>query len=71
MEIYNHADMTVLGLNCLPVHNFEISVYVYGWYASDGSVECPTISGDISYDHPISGQVYMLVCYQANYFPRL
>ena len=35
--------------------------------ASDGSVEFPTISGAISYDHMISGQVYMLVYSQFIY----
>ena len=29
---------------------------VYGWDASAGSVKCPTIAGDISYDHMISGK---------------
>ena len=47
MEINNHADTTVLGSNCLPIHHFEISVDVSGWYASSGSVKCPTISGVI------------------------
>ena len=44
---------------------------VSGWDASDGSVECPTISGDIAYDHPTSGQVYFLVYHQAIHCPRL
>ena len=44
-------------------------VYVSGWDGSDGSVECPTIYGDIEYDHPISGTVYMLVYHQAIHCP--
>ena len=55
MDIYYHADMTLLGSNCLPVHDFERSVDVSGWDASAGSVACPAISGAMAYDHPISG----------------
>ena len=61
MDIDNNTDTTVLGSNCLPVHDFERSVYVSGWDVISGSVECPAIYGAIEYDHPISGQVYMLV----------
>ena len=70
-ETDNHADKTVLGSNCLPVLNFERLVDISGWDASAGSVECTTISGAISYDHPISGQVYMLVYHQSIHCPRL
>ena len=61
MEIDDHADTTELVSNFLPIHYFERLVDVYGWYVRDGSVECPTISREIAYDYPISGQVYMLV----------
>ena len=44
---------------------------VSGWDASYGSVECPTISWSISYDHPTSGKIYMLVYHQAIHCPRL
>ena len=30
IDIDNHADKTVLGLNCLPIHDFEISIDVSG-----------------------------------------
>ena len=64
MEIDNHIDMMVLGLNCLHVHDFEKFVDVSVWNARSGSVECPTISEYIAYDHPISGKVYMLIYHQ-------
>ena len=70
-EINNHADMTVLGSNCLPVPYFERLVDVSVWDASAGSVECPTISGAIAYDHPISGKVYMLMYHQVIHCQRL
>ena len=71
MEIDNHVYTTVLGLNCLPVHYFEIPVDVSGWYANSGSVECLIISRAIAYNHPISGQVYMLVYHQIIHCERL
>ena len=71
MEINNHTDTIVLGTTCLPIHDFGRSVDVSGWDASAGSVKCPKISGAISYDHPISGQVYMLVYHQSIHCPRL
>ena len=61
IEIDNHADTKVLGSNFLPIHDFRKLAYVYGWYASAGSVKRPTISEAIAYDHPKSGKVYMLV----------
>ena len=70
-ETDNHADTTVLGSNYLPIHDFGISVDVSGWEAVSWSVECPTISGDIAYDHLTSEKVYMLVYHQAVHFPKL
>ena len=70
-DINNNADTTVLGSNLLTIHYFERLVDVSGWDASAGSVECPTISGAISYDHTSSGQVYMLVFHQAIHCPIL
>ena len=71
MEIDNHADMTVLGPNCIPVHYFERYVDVSEWYRSDEMFECPTISGAIAYGRRISGQVYMLVYHQVIHRERL
>ena len=45
MEIGNHSYMTVLGLNCLSVHDFDILVDVSGWDASSGSVDFPPSPG--------------------------
>ena len=64
MEMDNHEDTTVLGRNCLPIHDYSRPVDVSGWDSSQGSVECPTISGAVAYDHPITGQVFILVYHQ-------
>ena len=70
MDIDNHADTMVLGTNFLPIYDYGRSVDVYGWDVSAGSFECPTISGAIAYDHPISGKLYMLVYNQTIHCPR-
>ena len=61
MDIDNHAYKTILGSNLLPIKDFQILVDLSGWDANSRSFECPTVYGEISYDHPISGKVYMLV----------
>ena len=71
MEINNHLDTTVLILNFLPLHDFDISLDVSGWDASAGSFQCLNISGIIAYDHPNSGKVYMMVYYEVIHCPRL
>ena len=61
IEIDDHIDTTVLGSDCLPVHDFERSVDVSEWEASAEIVECPTFSRTIEYDYPISGKVCIFV----------
>ena len=69
-DIDINVHTTVLGSNCLPVHAFEISIYVSGQDASAGSVEGPTISGAVAYSYLVSGKVYMLVYHQVINFTR-
>ena len=57
--------------NFPPIRDFGRFVDVSGWDASDGGVECPTISGAIAYDQTISGKVYMFVYNQAIHCPIL
>ena len=64
MEIDNHADTTVLGRECLPFHDYEQPVDVVGYNPKLGSQQCPTISGAVAYDHPVTGQIYILEYHQ-------
>ena len=63
-----HADRTVLGRNCLLIQDFNKTVSLTGWNASAGATECWTVSGVVAYNHPITGQAYMLVFHQAIYY---
>lgn len=71
VEIDNHADTTVLGRNCLKIHDYGRSVKVTGYNPSVGTKTCSTISGAVAYDHPQTGQAYLLVFNQAIYAPHL
>ena len=57
LEIDSHADITVLGSNCLPIHDFGRSLDVSGLDTNAGSVDFPTIYRAIEYYHQTSGQV--------------
>ena len=61
----------MVGSNYLTINDFGRSVDVSVWDAISGSVECPTISGSIEYDHLTNGQVYMLLYHQDIHCPRL
>ena len=67
MELDTHADTTVLGQNCPLIQDFDKTVSVTGWDALAGATECRTVSGVVAYDHPVTGQAYMLVFHQLIY----
>ena len=71
MELDTHADTTVLGRNCLLIQDFDKTVSVTGWYALAGATKCRTVSGVVAYDHPVTGQAYMLVFHQAIYLESM
>ena len=61
MELDTYANTTVLGRHCLLILDFNKTVSVTGWDASAGATECRTVSGVVAYNHPVTGQAYMLV----------
>ena len=67
MQLDTHADTTVLGRHCLVVQDFNLPVGVPGWDSTLRTIECPTITGVVAYDHPTTGKTYMLVFNQAIY----
>ena len=36
-----------------------------GWDNSKGTIDCPTVTGVVAYDHPVLGQTFMFVFHQA------
>ena len=67
MELDTHANTSVLGKHCLVVQDFNQPVNVLGWDSKLGTIKCPTVTGVVAYDHPTTGQTFMLVFNQAIY----
>ncbi len=67
MELDTHADTTVLGRHCLVVQDFNQPVDVSGWDSKLCTIKCLIVTGMVAYDHPTTGQTYMLVFNQAIY----
>ena len=71
MEADSHADTTVVGRNALIIHDYGRPVRVSGYDPKDGTKEYRTVSAALAYEHPQTGQVYMLVIHQASEVPYL
>ena len=52
MELYAHANTSVLGNYCLIVHDFNRPVQVSGYDPTEGSREFDVVLAVISWDHP-------------------
>ena len=61
----------MLGQNCLLIQDFDKTVAVTGWDSLAGATKCWTVSGVVAYDHPVTGQAYMLVFHQAIYLESM
>ena len=72
-EINNHAETCVVGTKtALPIHYYDRTVQVHGYDEGVGEIEaCWTVSTVIAYDHPESGDTYMLVLHQAILIPQM
>ena len=72
-ELDSHADTSVVGQStALLIHDFMTPVHVHGYVQSVGqSANCRTVSAVVAYDHPMNGNVYMLVIHQAILIPEM
>ena len=71
VECDSHADTSVVGKEALIIHDYGRPVSVYSYDKEDGCKEYHTVSAADAYDHPQTGQVYMLVINQAIEIPHL
>jgi hypothetical protein len=67
MDLDTHAKNTVLGDCCLLIHDTGRKVDVLGFSIALGLIELPIVSGRVAYDHPIIGNVYIMVFHQVIY----
>jgi hypothetical protein len=64
-ELDSHADTSVVGKDtALMIHDFGRAVNVYGYNDTIGQARCKTISAVVAYDHPKTGDTYMLVTHR-------
>ena len=66
-KLDNHADTCVVGTKTAPlIHYYTRTVKVHGYNEEVGEIEaCQMVSAVIVYDHPESGDTYMLVLHQS------
>ena len=72
-ELDSHADTSVVGWDtALLIHDYETPVRVQGYNGDVGErSNCRIVSAVVAYDHPASGDVYMLVIHQAILIPSM
>ena len=73
MELDSHADTSVVGRDtALLIHDYETPVRVPGYNEDGGGrSNCHIVSAVVAYDHPASGEVYMLVIHQTILIPDM
>jgi len=70
VELDSHADTCVFGDGCLVVYDTGITVSVEPYMATLGlSPEVPIVTAAVAYDHPDTGQTYVLFFHQSLYEP--
>ena len=72
-ELENHADTCVVGTKtALLIHDYDRPVKVHGYDEGVREIEeCRTVSAVIVYDHPESGDTYMLVLHLEILIPKM
>ena len=72
-ELDSHADTCVVGPNtALIVNDFGRPVRVHGYDETVSEVNnCRTVTAVVAYDHPATGETYMLTIHQAIEIPTL
>ena len=72
-EMDSHADTCVVGEEtALIIQDFDRPVRVFGYSKDVGQPDrCKTVSGVVAYDHPETGQTFMLVIHQAILIPNM
>ena len=72
-ELNSHADTSMVGRDtALLIHDYETPVRVQGYNEDVGErSNCRIVSALVAYDHPTSGDIYMLVIHQAILIPSM
>ena len=71
LELDSHADTSCLGEGALVLKDYMTPVNVQGYDPALGTRSYRTISGNVCYDHPLSGQIYHIMIHQDIEIPGL
>jgi len=71
LELDSHADTCVFGSHALIFMDYNRPVNVYGYDPTKGTETYRTVSGAVAYDHPNTGEVFILCIHQAIEIPHL
>jgi hypothetical protein len=71
LDLDSHADMAVLGSNCIVFEETGRTIDVYSFDPKMGSSERKVVSGAFAFDDPNSGQVILLIVHQGLHIPHL
>ena len=71
VELDSHADICVVGDNCLVIHDHNWPVNVYSYDPKDGHRSAKTVDATVGYQDPQSGQVFILMINQAIFIDGL
>ena len=67
--------MPTLQFSARAAYSFKTSIEQYpfldGMPLHTGAKDCPTVTGVVAYDHPSTGQTYMLIFHQAIYLDTM
>ena len=65
VELDSHADICVVGNNCLVIHDLNRPVNVYSYDPKDGHRSTKTVNTAVGYQDPQRGQKFILMINQA------
>ena len=65
IELDSHADKSVVGDNCLVIHDHTRPVNIYSYNPKDGHRSAKTVDATLGYQDPQSGQKNILMMNKA------
>jgi hypothetical protein len=71
LDLDSHADMAVLGSNCIVLEETGRTIDVFSYDPKLGSTERKVVSGTFAYDDPDTGRVVLLIVHQGLHIPHL
>jgi hypothetical protein len=71
LDLDSHADMAVLGSNCIVFEETGRTIDVFSYDPKLGSTERKVVSGTFAYDDPDTGRVVLLIVHQGLHIPHL